>query len=57
MAISLIEENGEHIDWIEEDELELSDVQFNPNEDVEDIVSMPIYTLVEQLSSPPTDDE
>ena len=28
MAIILIKENGEYIDWTEEDELDLSDVQF-----------------------------
>ena len=57
MAISFIEENGEHIDWIEEDEFDLSDVKFITNKDVEDNHAMPllgfvIHTLDEHLNTP-----
>ena len=34
IPISLNEENEEHIDWIEEDKLNLTDVQYTPNKDV-----------------------
>ena len=57
IAISLIEENGVHIDWVEEDELHLSDVQLIQSEDFGEIPSVPIHALDEHLSSPRTNPE
>lgn len=51
MAIIAREENGEQVDWMDEDELDLAGIQVPKNPDSNER-DLPIYSMEEHLSSP-----
>ena len=49
MVISANEENGESVDWIEEEELDLNGISISQDEQIR---ALPIYSIKEYFASP-----